>query len=84
MQAIHVKPLAATETKGLRFKASGLNLCVVTSNDYRLTGEANAAYVAQQLVDNYNTSNQNRPLRIAGVGQLPDNTYAVLVERQVK
>lgn len=34
MQAIHVKALAPTVSKGLRFKAVGLGMCAVTSNDY--------------------------------------------------
>ena len=78
MKAIHVKVLSATDTKGLRYKASGLDLCVVTSNDYDLTGEANAAYAAQELVDQYN-SRARYKIRIAGIGTLPDNTYAVLL-----
>ncbi len=84
MHAIHVKPMSATETKGLRYKASGFGMCVVTSNDYNLNGEANAAYAAQQLIDNYNSKHRTAYFRIAGIGKLPDNTYAVLVERQVK
>ena len=78
MKAIHVKTLSATETKGLRYKASGLDLCVVTSNDYNLNGEANAAYAAQELVDRYNARAQ-RKVHIVGTGTLPDNTYAVLL-----
>lgn len=78
MKAIHVKVLPATDTKGKRYKASGLDMCVVTPNDYDLNGEANAAYAAQELVDQYNARAQ-RKLRIAGTGTLPDNTYAVLL-----
>lgn len=78
MKAIHVKVLSATGTKGLRYKASGLDMCVVTSNDYDLTGEANAAYAAQELVDRYNARAQ-RKVRIVGTGTLPDNSYAVLL-----
>ena len=81
MQAIHVKALAATTTKGLRYKASGLNLCVVTSNDYSLNAEANAAYAAQELVDSYN-SRAKYKVRVAGIGTLPDNTYAVLLDNK--
>ena len=79
MKAIHVKTLSATETKGLRYKASGLDMCVVTSNDYSLNSEANAAYAAQELVDLYNSRAQYK-VRILGIGTLPDNTYAVLLD----
>lgn len=78
MKAIHVKTLSATETKGLRYKAVGLGMCVVTSNDYSLNSEANAAYAAQELVDRYNSRAQYK-MRILGIGTLPDNTYAVLL-----
>jgi hypothetical protein len=78
MKAIHVKTLSATETKGLRFKAVGLDMCVVTSNDYSLNSEANAAYAAQELIDRYNSRAQYK-MRILGIGTLPDNTYAVLL-----
>lgn len=81
MKAIHVKALAATTTKGLRYKASGLDLCVVTPNDYNLNGEANAAYAAQELVDRYNV-HVRRPVKIVGTGTLPDNTYAVLLDNK--
>lgn len=79
MKAIHVKQMSATETKGLRFKATGLDLCVVTGNDYNLTGEANAAYAAQELVDRHNLAHPNKALKITGTGTLPDNSYAVLL-----
>lgn len=78
MKAIHVKVLSANGTKGMRYKASGLDMCVVTPNDYDLNGEANAAYAAQELVDRYNSRAQ-RKVRIIGTGTLPDNTYAVLL-----
>lgn len=78
MKAIHVKVLSATGTKGMRYKASGLDMCVVTSNDYNLNGEANAAYAAQELVDRYNARAQHK-VRIVGTGTLPDNSYAVLL-----
>lgn len=78
MKAIHVKVLSATGTKGMRYKASGLDMCVVTSNDYDLNGEANAAYAAQELVDRYN-ARTSRPVKIVGTGTLPDNSYAVLL-----
>ena len=78
MKAIHVKTMSATETKGMRFKAVGLDMCVVTSNDYSLNSEANAAYAAQELVDQYN-SRASRPVKIVGTGTLPDNSYAVLL-----
>jgi hypothetical protein len=84
MHAIHVKILAPTEKLPTRFKASGMQLCVVEPMQFDLSLEANAAYVAQQLVDNYNMSNPGKPLRIAGTGQLPDNTYAVLLQKLVK
>lgn len=79
MQAIHVKVLAATATKGTRFKASGLGMCAITSNDYNLNGEANAAYAAQELLDNYNTQHKLQ-YKIQGIGTLPDGTHAVLIE----
>ena len=79
MQAIHVKALAPTVSKGLRFKAVGLGMCAVTSNDYNLNGEANAAAAAQELLDNYNIQNQSLQLKIRGIGTLPDNTWAVLL-----
>ena len=79
MQAIHVKVLPATATKGTRFKASGLDMCVVTSNNYSLNSEANAAYAAQELVDQYNTQHKLQ-YRIQGVSTLPDGTYAVPLE----
>lgn len=78
MKAIHVKVLSATGTKGMRYKASGLDMCVVTSNDYNLNGEANAAYAAQELVDQYN-AHARHPVKIVGTGTLPDNSYAVLL-----
>lgn len=78
MKAIHVKVLSATGTKGMRYKASGLDLCVVTPNDYNLNGEANASYAAQELVDQYN-ARARRPVKIVGTGTLPDNSYAVLL-----
>lgn len=80
MQAIHVKVLAPTVSKGLRFKAVGLGMCAVTSNDYSLNGEANAAYAAQELLDNYNMQNQSKQFKIRGIGTLPDNTWAVLIQ----
>lgn len=79
MNAIHVKALAPTQSKGLRFKAVGLGMCAVTSNDYSLNGEANAAAAAQELLDNYNMQNKSLQLKIRGIGTLPDNTYAVLL-----
>ena len=81
MQAIHVKTLAPTVSKGLRFKAVGLGMCAVTSNDYSLNSEANAAYAAQELVDQYNARAQYK-VRILGIGTLPDNTYAVLLDNK--
>lgn len=78
MQAIHVKVLAPTQSKGLRFKASGLDMCVVTPNNYSLNSEANAA---QELVDQYNSRAQWK-VRIRGIGTLPDNTYAVLLDNK--
>lgn len=82
MKAIHVKPMSATETKPLRFKASGLDMCVVTPNDFALNGEANAAYAAQELVDRYNMQHPHKAVKLVGTGQLPDNTYAVLITRK--
>lgn len=79
MQAIHVKALAPTVSKCLRFKAVGLGMCAVTSNDYSLNSEANAAYAAQELVDQYNARAQYK-VRILGIGTLPDNTWAVLIQ----
>lgn len=79
MQAIHVKVMPATSTKGMRYKALGLGMCAITSNDYNLNGEANAAYAAQELLDNYNTQHKLQ-YKIQGVGTLPDGTYAVLLE----
>ena len=81
MQAIHVKVLAPTVSKGLRFKAVGLGMCAVTSNDYSLNSEANAAYAAQELVDRYNSRAQYK-VRILGIGTLPDNTYAALLDNK--
>lgn len=78
MKAIHVKKLAPTARQGCRFKALGLDLCVHTGQDHALTDEANAAYAAQELVDNYN-SRAKRPLHIVGTGTLPDSTFAVLL-----
>ncbi|EFW7575558.1 hypothetical protein FHJ51_02850 [Shigella sonnei] len=78
MQAIHVKTLSATETKCRRYKAVGLDMCVVTPIDYKLSSEANAAYAAQELVDRYN-SRAKWKVRILGIGTLPDNTWAVLL-----
>lgn len=79
MNAIHVKALAPTQFKGMRFKAVGLGMCAITANDYNLNGEANAAAAAQELLDNYNMQNQSLQLKILGVGTLPDNTWAVLL-----
>ena len=56
-------------------------MCVVTSNDYSLNSEANAAYAAQELVDRYNARSQYK-VRILGIGTLPDNTYAVLLDNK--
>ena len=81
MQAIHVKALAPTVSKGLRFRAVGLGMCAVTSNDYSLNSEANAAYAAQELVDRHNARAQYK-VRILGIGTLPDNTYAVLLDNK--
>lgn len=78
MKAIHVKTLSANGTKGLRYKASGLDLCVITPNDYNLNGEANASYAAQELVDRHN-AHARHPVKIVGIGTLPDNTYAILL-----
>ena len=78
MRAIHVKKIAATERKGTRFKAMGLDLCVFTGQDHALTDEANAAYAAQALVDQYN-AHAHRPMKLAGTGTLPDSTFAVLL-----
>lgn len=80
MQAIHVKVLAPTASKCLRFKAVGLGMCAVTSNSYDLNGEANAAAAAQELLDNYNMQNQSKQFKIRGIGTLPDNTWAVLIQ----
>ena len=79
MQTIHVKELAPTVPKGLRFKAVGLGMCAITSNDYSLNSEANAAAAAQELLDNYNMQHRSLPFKIRGIGTLPDNTYAVLL-----
>ena len=79
MNAIHVKALAPTQSKGMRFKAVGLGLCAVTSNDHNLNSEANAAAAAQELLDNYNMQNKSLQFKILGVGTLPDNTWAVLL-----
>lgn len=79
MNAIHVKALAPTQSKGMRFKAVGLSMCAITANDYNLNGEANAAAAAQELLDNYNMQNKSLQLKILGVGTLPDNTWAVLL-----
>ena len=84
MQAIHIKVLAPTVSKCLRFKAVGLGMCAVTSNDYALNSEANAASAAQELLDNYNMQNQSKQFKIRGIGTLPDNTYAVLIAVIVK
>ena len=81
MQAIHVKSLSATETKCRRYKAVGLDMCVVTPIDYRLNSEANAAYAAQELVDRYNARAKWK-VRILGIGTLPDNTWAVLLDNK--
>ncbi len=78
MKAIHIRKLAATGRQGTRFKANGLDLCVVTGQDYDLTDEANAAYAAQELLDRYNSANR-RHFKILGTGTLPDSTYAVLL-----
>ena len=79
MQAIHVKALAPTVSKGLRFKAVGLGMCAVTSNDYSLNSEANATYAAQELLDTYNMQCHSLQFKIRGIGTLPDNTWAVLL-----
>lgn len=79
MNAIHIKALAPTQTKGMRFKAVGLDMCAITANDYNLNGEANAAAAAQELLDNYNMQNKSLQFKILGVGTLPDNTWAVLL-----
>lgn len=84
MKAIHVKPLQPTEKLPLRYKAVGLSMCAVLPVDYSLEPSGNAALVAQQLIDDYNSRHRTARLRIAGVGELPDNTYAVLLEKQVK
>lgn len=85
MQAIHVKTIPATATKGLRFKATGLGMCAITSNDYALEGEGNAAAAAQQLLDNYNSlKTSSTKYKISGIGTLPDNTHAVLIAVIVK
>lgn len=78
MKAIHVKKIAPTERKGTRFKANGLDLCVITGQDMALTDEANAAYAAQELVDRWNSAN-TRHFRILGTGTLSDSTFAVLL-----
>ncbi|WP_211258566.1 hypothetical protein, partial [Luteibacter rhizovicinus] len=57
----------------------GLGMCAITANDYNLSGEANAAAAAQELLDNYNMQNRSLQLKILGVGTLPDNTWAVLL-----
>lgn len=80
MQAIHIKALAPTQSKGTRFKAVGLGMCAVTANDYSLDGEANAAAAAQELLDNYNMQNRSLQFKIRGIGTLPDNTWAVLIQ----
>lgn len=80
MQAIHIKALAPTQSKGTRFKAVGLGMCAVTTNDYDLNGEANATAAAQELLDNYNMQHQSLQFKILGVGTLPDNTWAVLIQ----
>ena len=80
MHAIHIKTLAPTQSKGTRFKAVGLGMCAVTSNDYNLNGEANAAAAAQELLDNYNMQHKSLQFKIRGIGTLPDNTWAVILE----
>ena len=80
MQAIHIKALAPTQSNGTRFKAVGLGMCAVTANDYSLNGEANAAAAAQELLDNYNMQNRSLQFKIRGIGTLPDNTWAVLIQ----
>ena len=82
MQAIHVKALAPTVSKCLRFKAVGLGMCAVMSNEYSLNSEANAAAAAQELLDNYNMQHHSLQFKICGIGTLPDNTYAVLLDNK--
>lgn len=79
MQALHVKVLAPTEKQPMRYKATGLDMCKVIPKVYSLNAEGNAAYAAQELVDDYNMQHPSKPLKILGVGCLPDNTYAVLL-----
>lgn len=81
MQAVHVKVLTATMTQQTRFKATGLNRCVVRPLDNNLSPEANATYVAQCLLDDHNLENKDK-LTVLGVGTLPDNTFAVLLSRK--
>jgi hypothetical protein len=78
MKAIHVKKLPPSERKGTRFKAMGLDLCVITGQDHALTDEGNAAYAAQELLDRYNSANR-RHFKLLGTGTLPDSTIAVLL-----
>lgn len=79
MRAIHVKVLAPTEKQPMRYKALGLDLCYVSPTDHALSPEANAAYAAQHLLDEYNSTHPSKPLKLLGTGQLPDSTYAVLL-----
>ena len=80
MQAILVTPMAATVAKGKRYKATGFESCVVTAHDYELEGEANAAYAAQQLLDNYNSRpGTHTRYAIADTGTLPNGAWCVLL-----
>lgn len=82
MKAIHVKILAATEKQPTRFKASGLNLCVVQPMQYDLNSEANAAYAAEELVTRYNAVHHTAKLKLVGTGELPDGSFAVLLAKK--
>lgn len=79
MQAIHVKVMAPTMSRGTRFKAIGLNMCKVEDMDYALDAKANAMFAAQQLIDDYNMQQKDKQVKPLGIGTLPDNTYAVLL-----
>ena len=78
MKAIHVKIQQPTERQPMRFKATGLNLCKVQANEKCMSASANAAYVAQQLLDDYN-STARLPMKVVDVGELPDGSFAVLI-----
>lgn len=86
MEAILITKLQPSMTYQLRYKALFGALCVVKPNQFELNELANAAFVAQELVDSLNThlskAKKNYRHTLGDVAALPNGTFCAIVKRK--